>query len=396
MLRLTVSIKPGVLNWARESAGYSVGEIAKWLKVSEHKVKNWESGNEELPYSKLEKLANKYKRPVALFFLTKPPKEMPLPKDFRTLPDEDRDPLSPETRLAMRRARRLQLLSAELAKNLGYQTTTKTTSINPSENPEIVALKIRSELGVDVREQFSWRDEYKALAAWKIKIEQLGIFVFQLSMPIEETRGFSFTDTSPPSIVINKSDAVNGRIFSLFHEYAHILINDGGFCDMADRDFQSKEALTERFCNSFSGAFLVPKDNLLNHNLVKQMKRSVEWPEEELQQLARDFKVSREVILRRLVLLGYASARLYERKREEWKLELEQFRHDLKEQRAKAVWKRSIPRECIREKSLPFVSLVLDALGKEKITYSEASDYLGVRVKYIDPISHLARRRSLI
>lgn len=35
-----------------------------------------------------------------------------------------------------------------------------------------------------------------------------------------------------PVIMVNGADAVTGRLFSLLHEYAHLLLHTGGMCDV--------------------------------------------------------------------------------------------------------------------------------------------------------------------
>jgi hypothetical protein len=52
-------------------------------------------------------LAAYFKRPLAAFLLAEPPPEPPLPRDFRTLP-HGKDRFERDTRLAIRKARRLQ------------------------------------------------------------------------------------------------------------------------------------------------------------------------------------------------------------------------------------------------------------------------------------------------
>lgn len=393
MSKFEVTIEPSVLVWARKSAGYDTEEVAKALGLKRDKINRWELGEERPTLSRLEKLATKYKRPLAVFFLPKPPEEKPLPKDFRTLPDKKRTSFSPETRLSIRRASRLQSLAKDLIEGLGYAAVARIDVINLND-PETKVVNVRKMLNVDIQQQFAWRNEYEAFKTWKEKIEELGIFVFQLKMPIEEIRGFSLTENKPPTIVLNTQDAVNGKTFSLLHEYAHLLLNDGGICDMEEEVHQkSKEASIEQFCNHLAGAVLVPKNDLLNHKLVQGVNIT-EWPDEILQKLAADFKVSREVILRRLTLLKQASSNFYKRKREEWKVELARKKKLEREKPKEEGFVRNMPRECIRENSVPFISLVLEAHTQGIITYNDVADYLGIRLKHLPKIEQLLYRRQ--
>ena len=384
---LEITVEPSVLEWARKSAGYySIEEVAGF---KEGEIFKWESGAEKPTLSKLEKLANKYKRPLAAFFLPKPPKEKPLPKDFRTLPETEKTGFSPKTLLAIRRATRLQSLANELMENLGQETISQIKI--KRENPENQALEIRKMLRVDIQEQFTWRHEYEAMKMWRKKIQEVGVFVFQSRFPFRDARGFSLTTEIPPIIMLNISDSPNGRIFSLFHEYAHILLNNGGICDMEEIHLRSESALTEQFCNHLAGAILVPRDNLLNHELVNEYKGIGEWPEEILREIAADYKVSREVILRRLMFFGEAQLDFYQRKHKEWTKQLEEDSKLRKEKTKKEKFLRNIPSECVRDNSVPFVSLVLEAHAQKVITYNDVADYLGIRLKHLPKIATLIK-----
>ena len=378
---LEANVVPKLLIWARESVGMDIETVARKLKESVKKLSEWESGVKKPTLIQAEKLAKIYRRPLAVFFLPTPPKEPPLPTDFRTLPLDQRKPFSVKTRLAMRRAHRLQSLAIELAETLNRDVVSKIGKIDLSEDPEIVATGVRKQLGIEIQIQFDWKNEKEAFEKWiKIVEEKCSILVFQMSLPLEETRGFSLTEAKIPAIVLNLKDSTNGRIFSLFHEYAHLLIHDGGICDMGDQNHLSGKAkVIEKFCNHFSGAFLVPKDSLLNHQLIKLTKPPYQWSDEILKELAKDFKVSQEVILRRLVILNKTSVDFYKRKREEWQGKEWQ----------KGWGRKNPPKKCIVENGIPFVSLVLDANRQGKITYSDISDYLAIRIRYLPKIEQL-------
>jgi len=374
---LEIFVEPKVLIWARESMGLSIQAVAKKLKVSEDIVSKWESKQKKPTLNQIEKFAKLCKRPLAVFFLSEPPEELPLPKDFRTLPPEKRKPFSLATRLAIRRARRLQSLASELAKSLNRELISRIGRISLSDDPEVVTLRMREQLNVEVQTQFNWEDENEAFNEWKKMMERCGILVLQIGMPLEETRGFSLTD-GLPVIVLNYRDSIHGRIFSLFHEYAHILLNNCGVCNMEDQDHLTDEAISvEKFCNHFAGAFLVQKGALLDHDLIRGRYLS-ECSDEMLGKIAKSFKVSREVILRRLLILGLTPEDFYRRKREEW------------EERRPIRWgHHNPPKRCIQENGVPFVSLVLESHKEEKITYSDVADYLAIRTKHLPKIEEL-------
>jgi transcriptional regulator with XRE-family HTH domain len=224
-----ISVNPAVLSWARESAGYSVAEAAARIRQPERQLAAWESGQRHATWKTLTRLAKVYKRPVASLLLPGPPKVEPPPPDFRTLPNGKTE-LSPKTRFAIRTARWLARQAAELAQQLGRASRFPAGSLTLSMNPETAAEEVRDRLGVSLARQLEWANPSQAFKEWRQAIEAQDAFVFQFGMPLEEARGFSLLEQRTPALVVNKSDAVAGRVFTLFHEYAHLLLAKPGIC----------------------------------------------------------------------------------------------------------------------------------------------------------------------
>lgn len=86
-------------------------------------------------------------------------------------------------------------------------------------------------MAISYKAPISWENNWVALKGWRQYLENEGIFVFQIIMPKDEIRGFSLIrENYPPAIIINSKDSPNGRIFTLFHEYGHFLLNKSGVC----------------------------------------------------------------------------------------------------------------------------------------------------------------------
>src|SRR5207248_5877315 len=132
-----VDVNPAVMRWARESAGYSVSDIANYIRVPEDVVAGWERGRKKPSWSALRKLSQVYRRPIASLLLPAPPDEPPLPTDFRTLPNASRE-LSPAARFAIRNARWLVRTAAELEQQLGVTRPFVHSRIQLGEDPEPV------------------------------------------------------------------------------------------------------------------------------------------------------------------------------------------------------------------------------------------------------------------
>ncbi len=364
----SVSVEPAVLIWARESIGMSVDEVVKKISgITINAIKGWETkGSAAKPtFAQIEKLSKIYKRPLSAFLLPAPPKEPPFPKDFRTLPSEEKQSLKPKTHLAIRKARRFQYSAIELIKESGEESKKISIRANPSDNPEILAEKVRMQFGIKgFPSRVSFTKE-AALDEWIKILENNGILVFQISITMnKEIRGFSLIDEDAPAIVLRRSDETSAKIFTLFHELAHLLLREGGICDL------ESDVSHERFCNHFAGAFLVPKDKLLNHSIVKTNVRVREWPENFLRGIAQDFCVSKEVILRRLWILDLTTREYYLKKHKEWKSKYKKpfGRKD----------KKTEIKICLQERGKKYTSMVFDAYEHKKIDEMRVADYLGV------------------
>ena len=375
-----VRVEPAVLKWARTSAGWTVEEIGTKLRKNGQLVESWESGNKNPTLYQLKALANYYKRPLAALLLPTPPKEQNLPTDFRSMQGGH---ISPKTRFAIRRARRLQSIAKELNEEPLVNISLRIGTTETDDNPELLAQRVRDLLGIEIENQFNWKDDKEALNQWIYSIERLGILVFQMSMPIEDARAFSLFDNEIPVIVVNiREPSLNARIFSLFHELGHILLKKEGRCNPNGYpESFSLPTSIEPFCNRFSGAVLVPKEHLLGHAQVGNVTESREWQDRILRILSKDFKVSQEVILRRLLLAKLTSEEFYMCKRMEWKK-----RENKELSKKRSGGKRDIPRECIQQNGVPLTSMILNSYQNKKITKSDVADYLGIHLKYLPDI----------
>ena len=70
-----IPVNPDVLRWARETAGWSLEDVALKMKKDIDAVSARERGESAPTYIQLEKPAYQiFKRPIALFFFPDPPK----------------------------------------------------------------------------------------------------------------------------------------------------------------------------------------------------------------------------------------------------------------------------------------------------------------------------------
>jgi Zn-dependent peptidase ImmA (M78 family) len=377
-------VKPALLLWARESLNLSVAESAKKIGVKEAQLSEWESGLSAPTVAQLRKAATAYKRPLAVFYLAEPPRDFEALRDFRRLPDRPSIEHTPELNLEIRRAHLRREIALELATEVGAEIPRPLIRTSALNDPSRLAREAREILGVSLDQQYGWRDKYAALNGWVSALERAGVLVFQTSaVDLDEMRGFSISEELLPVIVANAKDSPRGRVFTLAHEFTHILLNRGGLCDLRDtKNAKTDEEKTEIFCNQVAASILLPETSFLNESIIRSKGRTDIWDDDEIKELSEKYSVSQEVVLRRLLTFNRISQSFHQRKRNEL---IEAYR---REAEASEGGFAPYHRVKIRDLGRSFVRLVLEAYHLEAINSSDVSDFLGVKLKHLSKIEH--------
>jgi Zn-dependent peptidase ImmA (M78 family) len=396
--RVKALITPALLTWARETAGFSIAEAAGKLDIDAEKLTAWESPVEEASPSipQLRKLAALFKRPLAVFYLPEPPIKFQVMRDLRRLPGTGPRHLSPALQLEIRAATERRELALDLAADLDEELPKFTLQSEIGEDPEVVGKRIRDALGVTDELQNHWRDAdgRTGFNAWRSKIEQIGVFVFQTTaLASEEVSGFALYADVSPVISVNRKDALTRRTFSLLHEFAHLMIHVSGVSDLeTDERRPPEDQRIEVFCNHVAAAALMPKDSLLSQlGVAEQGKRSEKWTDPQISELARRFNVSREAVLRRLLTFDRTTNDFYSRKRAQYIAEYQAHRAKQKEQ-AKDI-KRNMPTETLSHFGKPLVRMLLNNYWQDRMSLSAISGYLGLKVNHIPNLAKAAGLR---
>lgn len=378
MARVEANPTPSVLIWAREAAGLTLEIAGKKAGVPSERLAAWESGEQKPTFAQLRKLGTIYKRPLAIFYLEEPPKGFDPMHDFRRAAEREHRPNSPELTLEVRRAHDRREWALELFQQIDEQPRDLRGALTLADSTETAAERVRRILNVSLAHQATWRADYEAFRQWRLLIERAGILTFQANdVETSEARGFSISERPLPVAVTNIKDAPRGRIFTLLHETVHILLRDGGICDLHESDEDARSRV-EAFCNHVAGATLFPRDALLGTDTVRLHKKgNIAWADEELKELSRRFGGSREAALVRLLTLGLTTQAYYEEKHEAF---LKQYA----EQREQVKGGFAPPHEIALTSAGPtFTSLVIESFNRERITASDVSDYLQIRLKYL-------------
>lgn len=305
---MRVEVNPELLNWACERAGLSIQIVSRRLPI----LPAWESGKIRPTLKQLEKFAGMVHVPVGYLFLPTPPEErLPIP-DFRTVGNLTIGHPSPDLLETIYICQQRQEWYRNYSISAREDACDLVGSVTLSHKPVVVAEKIRSTLGFDIAGRKKMSTWEEALRQFIAQADAAGIMIMvsgivggntQRKLDHDEFRGFALADERAPLIFINGTDTKSAQMFTLAHELAHIWLGKSGVSDVAPVSDPTDDI--EKWCNSAAAEILVPMAQFKSeYNASGDLF-------EEFNRLARVFKVSTLVIIRRLFDGGFIAGDTY-------------------------------------------------------------------------------------
>lgn len=363
---MTVQVPPGTLTWARKRISMDVADAATQAKLEPTDLQAWEGGD-AIPLDVLRDLARVYGVPLAAFLLSRPKDETLPTVDRRAYAGIVNPKTTPELAKALRRAAGLQSLAHRLHDELDSQPF---TPVAEDIDPDRLAEQERIALGVTLQQQFEWENEYQALREWRVAVEDRGIYVMQAFLRNSDVRAFSL-QADPPVVVLDRSDWPRARIFSLAHEYGHVIVGGSGICVPGAGRSKMQALGVEGYCNRFAGSLLVPPDALTQDEDAKSIEKGEPASDRLVKRIANKFQVSPAVIWYRLREVGFIGSAVFEAHWERWEKWTPTPRDGGGGQEtAKAV---------VRDYGVRFPELLLTASSRGLLTAADVTQYLGVR-----------------
>ena len=295
-------VTPELLTWARERSQRDPEAFsAKFPKLPE-----WEDGSMQPTLRQAEDFARFTYVPFGLLFLDSPPKEELSIPDFRRVAGRKTNRPSPNLLDTIRICRERQVWYQDHALLEKQPRREFVGSAPVNDLPSEVAIQIGSIANFDVESRSKMSTWTEALRTFIQGVEKAGILVMVSGVvehnrrPLDpaESRGFTLSDPIAPLIFINGSDSKAAQMYTLAHELGHVWL--GGSALSGTDPSRPHRGLdqVEVWCNAVAGELLVPREDLRG-NL-----RPSEPFSDTVPRLARVFKVSRQVILRRLLDVG--------------------------------------------------------------------------------------------
>jgi len=290
-----------MLIWASERSGIDRGELARRIP----QLPAWVGGTMKPTLNQLENFARVTHTPVGYLFLPSPIEEtVPIP-DFRTMEGSRVANPSPDLLDTIHICQQRQEWYRDYARTLREPPLAFVNSARIGDDIEETAKKIREAISFDLearRQAPTWTD---ALRQFIEQADNIGILVMvsgvvgsnnTRKLDPQEFRGFALSDDLAPLIFINGADTKAAQMFTLAHELAHVWIGQTGLSDVPF--VSAPDNATELWCNKVAAELLVPLDSF------RDEYDSSAILDEEMNRLARRYKVSTLVILRRMLEVG--------------------------------------------------------------------------------------------
>jgi Zn-dependent peptidase ImmA (M78 family)/transcriptional regulator with XRE-family HTH domain len=306
-----VPVTPAVIKWSLDESGYTLKAVAQAIRVPYENLRAWTTGESSPKLTELRAFAQWLNRPLATFLLpAPPPSSLPAVK-FRSVPRSENRAPYPGERLRLREAGRLQTVLSWINREL-QRSPIDLPRLRITADPKAAAEATRIRLGITHELQLSWRSPSAALEGWRSALEDSGVFVLMLPLGEELCRGFSLWEEHAPLVAANTAWNTEARIFTLFHEYGHLLTRTSSACvEGSARRTVANDDPAERWCERFASAVIIPPADLQVYLVHRGLSGSPITDLSEVRRIASTFKASLRATALALIEAGAASRKLY-------------------------------------------------------------------------------------
>lgn len=297
MPRLNVKIQNNVIQWALNQTSEEKLGIDLFKNV-----KQWIAGTKIPTFNQIEEFSKKTNIPLGYLFLQTPPIEKIDLLEYRTIDSIELANPSRDLIDTIFEMERIQDWMKEYRQESGFDFLTIVGSQKNKEDVKLISEAIRNDLDLEIDWYKNTKTNSDAFAYIREKLNEVGVIVMQNGvvgknthrpLNIEEFRAFAMVDEWAPLIFINSIDSQRAKLFSLFHEIAHIWLGENDLYN--DRRNINIVKRIEVLCNSVASELLVPA----NEFIQKWKELEVEDIKTKINLMTQMFKCSESVIARK-------------------------------------------------------------------------------------------------
>lgn len=294
------SISQDILDWVIKKTSSNI-VLPKTLPM----IQEWRRGTKIPTYNQIEAASRDTRIPFGYFFLKTPPTEnIPL-LEYRTIKSQEFDQPSRDLVDTIHEMEQVIEWTKNNLKAEGAEINPIVGKLMNITDIGTISTYIRNTLGLAedwFEKTNNAEDSFRKL---RTTLSDAGIVVMMNGtvrgnthrpLDVNEFRAFTIIDEYAPLIFINATDSINGRLFSLLHEFVHIFLGVNSLFN--DRYGTGKNISSiERICNAVAAEILVPNNVFLYK--WKESERNETSLDDRIQQLALYFSCGPVVIARK-------------------------------------------------------------------------------------------------
>lgn len=317
------SINPAVLEWARRDAALSLQEAADKLGIKSSRLSEAsdkllaiENGEVEVTKTQLEKMSRVYRKSLLVLYSSEIPKKQVIATDYRKRNSSvtSREDALLNT-LLLDYSVRQSILKDSITEDEDFKPLSYIGSLTNNASSETIKNLICDVTGFNLKTYRKTKTISDAFTYARKCVENAGIFVilvadlgnYHTNLDTNVFRGFSLADNYVPMVVINSNDGKGTLVFTLFHEFTHLILGESSIsngddtneieklCDQVaadvltnesdyvsfhldpNADFHHALALVEEFANEVKLSYTAVAYNLLKRDLInKQLYNQME------------------------------------------------------------------------------------------------------------------------
>ena len=340
------------LKSAREAIGYTQEKAALESGIGKSSICEFEKSKREPKFSQLSKLAEIYRKTIDFFLSDELPIEnLMLWRDAPGIEEEIKQ-TEAEFRQLCEQYRNLEAVMDEIK-----DTEMPKLPIKAEE----FTYKHTEQLAEKTKKEFLLGD-IPSMSLKQVLEEKFYVKIFHLTFSGSAISTFS--DHFGPAVLLNKESKLWRRNFDIAHELFHLLT--WSIFRTPDSENKEPSGYEEKLANAFASRLLLPTDSVKD-KMEAAMNEEREISFEALDEIAREFGVSREALLWRMLYL-------YNKSGEDIEKYIEQ---------AKKVKMNRPSRQSDKPDELPerYCSLAIRALNEGKLSLMQFAKYVDMSYK---------------
>ncbi len=308
---MQVKVSNDIINWVLAQTENDTIE-PKYLDM----LYKWQNNEKKPTFNQVEQVSKATGIPFGYFFLNNPPAEDVTLLEYRTINSTDNGWMSRNLKDTIHDMKSVQEWMKDYGKQQNQEPLDFVGSQVNQQNVKNFAKYIRGILGIEDNWSTTQKTANESFNYLRNRISEIGVIIMMngvvgnnthRALSLEEFRAFTLIDEYAPLIFINSNDSYNGRLFSLVHEFVHILIGESSLYNSGNDNYVDVSK-TEKICNAVAAEIIIPEDIF-----IKKWDESLNnSPIDLINSIAKFFNCGTVVVARRALDKGFINDSQYD------------------------------------------------------------------------------------